>query len=797
MDDMPSLFSGVLKSTFQQKPLRVLGIDLGTTNSVAAEIIFDPKHPERIEACCLNIEQLTLDGRYIHLLVPSVVAVHEERVWVGEGAKRMIAKAVMLNLKQNRDLFYECKNDMGIKRTYFRAPEGFQSAPEIGGHVLEFIINQALAEDPTPIDRTVVTVPASFQLAQRTDTIAAAELAGLRVSGGDLLDEPIAAFIDYMISHEERFPFAPGECRNILVFDFGGGTCDVAVFKLARPKNNQSLEIAILAVSRYYRLGGGDLDRAILYDILIPRLIEENGLGWFDLGYADKHKYIEPALLAAAEGLKIKICKEIERLQGFGKYDNIDKDTVVTSLPGSYDCPIRDTVFTLQSPSISATQFEETLKPFLDRDLLYPKDDEYKLVCSIFAPLEDAISCSGLDAGEIDYCLLMGGSSLIPQVREAVAGYFSGAEILNYADDDMAQTAMAKGAAYHALSLALQGRGFIEPVCHETISLRCKSGLLELVPKGTILPYPSDKSYYESEALMVPETIGAGSLLLKLEIVAGDFQRVLASDSWEILGPVEKGEPLLLQYKYDENQVLELNLTLSLSPERQTVYHLSLEKPLSNVVNPDSIRERIYEREENLRRGRVAQACKLEEMHALARDYVKIGQREKALEHMRWILQTKGADAILLNEMGVLCGELGDWERQEKYYRESARVSHYGAPLFNLALTKYQRGLYTEALINIDEALAREKDAHYFVLKALILKELGHKEESESCLYEGMKLFGSVEMMEDWELSWYLIAVRQAGDGEKVKVAEAEQRKRKMLDVQPAEGMLPEIRQGG
>ncbi|NLG83089.1 MAG: hypothetical protein GX493_00455 [Firmicutes bacterium] len=120
MGNIPSLFSEVLKSTFQKKPLRVLGIDLGTTNSVAAEIVFDPKHSDRLEARCLTIDQPTLGGRFTHWLVPSVVAIYNNRVWVGEGAKRMIAESTKLDLEQNRDLFYECKNDMGIKRTYFR-----------------------------------------------------------------------------------------------------------------------------------------------------------------------------------------------------------------------------------------------------------------------------------------------------------------------------------------------------------------------------------------------------------------------------------------------------------------------------------------------------------------------------------------------------------------------------------------------------------------------------------------------------------------------------------------------------
>lgn len=797
MGKISIVLSDVSKAVREKGRLRVLGIDLGTTNSVAAEIIFDPHKPDDIDARCVKINQDTLDGSFIHYLVPSVVAIYEGKRWVGEGARRMIALSNKLDLVKNRDLFYECKNDMGITRTYHRAPEGFQSASEIGGHILEFILNQVRKEDPTPIDRVVVTVPASFQLAQRVDTVNSAKLAGLEVSGGDLLDEPVAVFLDYMLSHEDKFLFTPAANLNVLVFDFGGGTCDVAIFRLSRTEKEHNIGLAALAVSRYHRLGGGDLDRAILYDILVPRLLEENGLGQFDLSYTDKRQYLEPPLLAVAEALKIKMSKEIERLQAFSKYNDADKEMVITRLPGNYECPLRDgTVLTLQNPSLSAAEFEEVLKPFLDQDLLYPREDEYKLVCSIFAPLQDALSRSGLGPDDIDYCLLLGGSSLIPQVKEAVAGYFFNAEVLSYEDAEIAQTAMAKGAAYHALFLALQGRGFIEPICHETIHIRTQSGFVPLVPKGTKLPYPSGQPFQELESLVVPETVHSGSLLLRLEIVAGEEERILACESWEISGPVEKGDPLICRYRYDENQVLRIDLALREPLERQSVYHLELDKPFSNVVNPNPIRERIYEREEELRHGRVTPAQRSEVLHELARDYAKIGQREKALEYMNWLLRQKGPDVVLLNEMGILYGELGDWGRQEKFYREAANVSNNATPLFNLALSKYHRGLYTEALVIIDEALELEIDGPYLVLKALILKQLGQPKETESCLHEAINLFSPLEMMSDWELSWYLLAARQIGDGEKVKTAEDEQKRRKIPAAQMTEGILPEIRQG-
>lgn len=121
-------------------PIRVLGIDLGTTNSTVAEIIWNPDDSKQIEARCIEIEQFTYQGTYTNLTVPSVVAIYEGKVIVGEGAKRLRADAFEKGLSQNENLFYECKNDIGVKKTYHRAEEGFRSASEIGGKLLEFLI---------------------------------------------------------------------------------------------------------------------------------------------------------------------------------------------------------------------------------------------------------------------------------------------------------------------------------------------------------------------------------------------------------------------------------------------------------------------------------------------------------------------------------------------------------------------------------------------------------------------------------------------------------------------------------
>jgi hypothetical protein len=115
------------------RPVRVLGIDLETTNSTVAEIIWDPTQPTLAQPRCLPVHQETFTGPVVDTLAPSMVAIHPGQVVVGEGAKRHRTTAPELRLRRNKNPFFEYMNDMGIRRTYHRAPGEFRAATEIGG----------------------------------------------------------------------------------------------------------------------------------------------------------------------------------------------------------------------------------------------------------------------------------------------------------------------------------------------------------------------------------------------------------------------------------------------------------------------------------------------------------------------------------------------------------------------------------------------------------------------------------------------------------------------------------------
>jgi molecular chaperone DnaK len=777
------------------QPVRVLGIDLGTTNSTVAEIVWQPSQAEP-SFRFLEAEQETLFGTYTHLLVPSAVAIHNGKLIIGEGAKRLLARAAELGLERERTLFMECKNDMGVQRTYHKAPEGFRSAAEIGAKVLGFLKTAADAQDGTAVNRTVVTVPASFQAAQRLDTVEAARLAGITISGGDLLDEPVAAFIGYLISHPHELAESMNEPKSLVVFDFGGGTCDVAVLRLSR-HHSGSLQISPLAVSRYHRLGGGDIDRAIVYEVLIPQLLEQNGIKATDLTYEDKKNFIEPAYLGVAEALKTGLCTEISRLESFGQYAAANKTSVTKIQPGLHVCPLKDRMLQLQSPSISAAQFEEVLKPFLDRELLYARESEYRLTCSIFAPLQDALDRSGLDAKDVDFCLPVGGSTLIPQVGHEIARFFSRGRILTYADRESVRVAVARGAAWHSLARALFGCSLFQVVAHDRIAIRTTTGAYEIISQGSSLPFPDKTGWASKSGLAVPQTSLFKPVPLRVEILAGEAEkeRTLFTETYEVPAPITKGDKLRLEYRIDENQVLEFRLTLADAKEA-IPFTGRIENPLSNVVNPHAKRLKIQQAEEDLRTGKVQPAQIPDKIVDIARDYAELQQIEKSISYLNRVLILKNQpDPEVLTLLGINYGQLGDFEKEEKCYRECSRVSNYSAPLFNLALSQKNRRQFADAMETVDSCLRRHQDGPTHTLKAVIAEGMKEAVTRDESLREAVKCFAGPRAMSDWELGWYITATRMIGDKTSLDAGMAEQKRRKETSerITVPDGQLPMI----
>ena len=677
---------------------------------------------------------------------------------------------------------------MGIRKTYYRAPTHFNHASKIAGHILAFLKESAEKSANTDYSHIVVTVPASFQLNQRRDTLLACQQAGLAIKDEDLLDEPTAALIDYIQTNGLEKVVKLGDKATCVIFDFGGGTCDVSIVEIEADKSSNNITMSQISVSRYHRLGGGDIDAAIVHEQLIPHLLEANNLSPFDLTWAQKKRGLEPQLLGKAEALKIALCKEVERLIKFGRYDQSDKSQIIVKQP-PLSCKLGKSEFRLSQPSLSATKFEDLLSPFLDRDFLFAKESEYRLTQSIFAPLEDALDRAEMESYNIDFCLMVGGSSLIPQVRESVEKFFQKGSVGYFEDHLDIQLSVARGAAWNAAIKSLTERPLIEPVLHDGIALITSEGVLNsLIPSRVTLPFPSDGSYAR-EKLSIPTEFKGRDL--RIEVVGEEDKQPIFNEIWSLPEDSSPGDEITMEYRVTSGKQFECRAFLKKHSEY--ILEKSVENPLVNILNPNELRVKIEEAEEELRNKGGGMARDLEIFIDLAKWYTELGQREKALDYLRTALnKIQRPDPIIIFMQGNIFNELKDYDRADKAYIEADKLMTWDGALFNLALSQHDRKLYDQALASIDAAIEKGgSTGTNLALKALIIESQGNKEEAKDMHKNALNSFDNPEHLDKWEFWWYYDSAKRLGDEKYINKAEQFLTKRRKKGIEITTDDIP------
>ena len=325
---------------------KIIGIDLGTTNSCVAVM-------EGGEAVVIpNAEGART--------TPSVVAFSKtgERL-VGQVAKRQAITnpdRTIISIKREMGSNYDVDID-GKKYT----PQ------EISAIILQKLKADAEAYLGTKVTEAVITVPAYFTDAQRQATKDAGKIAGLEVKR--IINEPTAAALAYSIDKEDD--------QKVMVYDLGGGTFDVSIIEMGDGVQE------VLATAGNNRLGGDDFDKRIM-DWIVAGFKAENGI---DLA---NDKMAMQRIKEAAEKAKID-------LSGMTSTDiNLPFITADATGPKHYET------------TLTRAKFNE-----LTADL----------VEATMAPVRQALKDSGLSVGEINKVLMVGGSSRIPAVQEAVKNF--------------------------------------------------------------------------------------------------------------------------------------------------------------------------------------------------------------------------------------------------------------------------------------------------------------------------------------------------------------------------------------
>ena len=326
---------------------KIIGIDLGTTNSCVA--VYEGGEPTVIP----NPEGART--------TPSVVAFSKtgERM-VGQVAKRQ-------GITNPERTVSSIKREMGTGHTV--EIDGKKYTPqEISAIILQKLKADAEAFLGTPVTQAVITVPAYFSDAQRQATKDAGKIAGLEVMR--IINEPTAAALAYGMDKENE--------QKIMIFDLGGGTFDVSLLEISDGV------FEVLATAGNNRLGGDDFDNRIIYWIAEKFMAENAGI---DLR---KDKMALQRLKEAAEKAKIE-------LSGMTTTDiNLPFITADATGPKHFEA------------TLSRAEFDR-----LTADL----------VQATMEPTKRVLSDAGLTVNQVDKVLLVGGSTRIPAVQDAVKNF--------------------------------------------------------------------------------------------------------------------------------------------------------------------------------------------------------------------------------------------------------------------------------------------------------------------------------------------------------------------------------------
>lgn len=342
---------------------RIVGIDLGTTNSLVA-------YMKEGRPC-------VVPDRHGRSMVPSVVALTDNGLIVGDPAKEHLTRNPERTVYSVKRFMGKGLADVQAELAYFpyqlketggviriKLGEKSYSPPQISAMILKELKLRAEAHLGESITKAVITVPAYFNDSQRQATKDAGLIAGLEVLR--IINEPTAASLAYGLQEKTQ--------GTIAVYDFGGGTFDISILKL------KDGIFEVLATNGDTHLGGDDLDR-LLVDLCIAEIRDRHGI---DIGTYPDHMQ---AVRLEAERAKIRLSDDL-------------KTQITIELPEDKGHFTRE---------LTRDQLESLVMSVIERTLV---------------PCRMALKDAGLTTNDIDEVVLVGGSTRMPLVRRRVEALF-------------------------------------------------------------------------------------------------------------------------------------------------------------------------------------------------------------------------------------------------------------------------------------------------------------------------------------------------------------------------------------
>jgi len=487
---------------------KIIGIDLGTTNSVVA--VMEGSEPKVIP----NPEG--------NRLTPSVVAFTDKSdTIVGEPARRQAVtnpKRTVYSVKRfmgRRHHEVESEEKMvpygvvGAADEYVKIQVGDdQYTPqEISARVLRKLKESAESYLGHKVNKAVITVPAYFNDAQRNATKDAGQIAGLDVAR--IINEPTAAALAYGLDKKKD--------EKIVVFDLGGGTFDVSILEVADTGDDDdpgSRVFQVISTAGDGHLGGDDFDEELI-NYVASEFKKENGIDLRD----------DPMALQRLQEACEKAKKELSSLPETDI--NLPFITVVDSVPKHL------------TMKITRSKFEELIDGLVER-------------CR--GPVMQAMEDAGMKPNEIDEIVLVGGSTRVPKVRELVKSVFGKEPHQGVNPDEV----VAVGAAIQGSVLAGDRTDvLLLDVTPLTLGIETEGGVMTaLVERNTTIP---------AEKKNVFSTAADNQTAVTVRVFQGErkmaaHNRLLGEFNLEGIPPQPRGVPQIeVKFDIDQNGIVSVS----------------------------------------------------------------------------------------------------------------------------------------------------------------------------------------------------------------------------------------------
>lgn len=712
-----------------------IGIDFGTSTTVVSyAVIGDNTSP--IKTNYMPLRQLSADGSFLeNHLVPSCIAFFDNKLFKGQTAKQLKSK-----LTFGRNLWYSFKMMIGTDNgpVYFgtELPNGHPvatienplDASKVFFKYLKEEIDCFIATNNLP-QRTFysISIPASFEANQRKDLKAALDYANIPFQDNLFIDEPNAAFLSYLVeannNNHQNYNIPIDSALHILVFDFGAGTCDISILEIGRKEGR--LYSKNIAISKFEQLGGDDIDKKIVKDILLPQLLKQNNLDIDDIKTPEYNKIILPKLQPIAEHLKIQLCKTVARNLVGRELPALAKSDQRITIEQNFQIVLPKQRIEYSNASLSFTEFNSIMEKFTHETSDFDFENELESLKSIFTVINSALKKANMPKEEIDLVLLIGGSSYNPYVQSALRKHFTQSELEIPRD---LQAHVSTGAAVNSFLQNGLGIDIIKPIVSEPVFIILQNNIPRIVIReGTEIP----SSGIKIEDLHPQKD---GQLIVEIPICVSSKDKILANVKIKSDTGFSKNDLIRLECDISHDKLIYF---------RAFIKEMEIEvEPLNPFANAALSTEDIAEKRLLKLINEAARANggkpTVRMLKELANFYVKIDKHLKAAETFELIQQL---DSFSRNETSICYHySMAGKKRQSNKWAEIAYVNSPNATnTYNLALVKEEEGQMDDYKRLMEEAVSKNSDAAFLAYGEYLLTR--DQERAKSLILKGFDIW--------------------------------------------------------